>query len=422
METKAPEAPAVPASSLPIPDVLAAAADMSLRFVDLNRRVNSDYGVLGAIFQAILDPDFDRTGTSQTWPSWFAFAAFASRAIGQAQLGAEVAMKAATEYTDSGDAEGALAKHVSPHLGALTRGWFAELESDDHRALATFLVAFHSASRHREAFSGVTLGGLVDPRTLVVGVQRLLDLLKSAPGTTTAERLGSVSVTLRNTMTDGNRRIYRDIGGSAQRYLTYRRARSAPPTPDEVLAEFTLPGSARPEIARAAYDFALAHVTDSPRPIDFDKRFPELGDDSLPLVVAGLALYELAGRTAELARRNPIISFANNDLIYREQHDAVQPAFTPGSTLPGEVDRLSLMQVITPGLEVALRLETWKLWEYADRNPALRTAGLLTSRVSEYNWGVWSERWAPVIDTFGPCYRNPAAMWPPPSPDPDAPM
>jgi hypothetical protein len=288
--------------------------------------------------------------------------------------------------------------------------------------MATFLVALSAAWKDRRGFEGVSLGGLLDPRTLVISVRRLSSLVRSAPGASTIERLDSVASTLRNAMTDGNRRIYRDIGGTAQRYLTYRRSLAASPSPEQVLADFSLPGLARADLARQAYQFAVQHLWDKPQPIDFGSIFPQLGDDSRPLVIAGLALYERAARAQDPAVKNACISFANNFVIYREQRDAVQPAFTPGRTLPGEVDRTRLMELITPGLEVSLRLETWTLWEYAESAPPPRAAGVWTSRVSEYNWAVFDQRWAPVIDTFGPCYRNPAAMWPPPSPDPSAPM
>jgi hypothetical protein len=104
---------------------------------------------------------------------------------------------------------------------------------------------------------------------------------------------------------------------------------------------------------------------------------------------------------------------------YREQHEAVQPAFSPGQVMPGEVDRLKLLAVITPTIQVVLRRETWMFWQYADIHLPARDPDPLYSRVTQYNWGVFGDRWAPVVDTFGPCYRNPAAMWPPPNPDPN---
>jgi hypothetical protein len=83
------------------------------------------------------------------------------------------------------------------------------------------------------------------------------------------------------------------------------------------------------------------------------------------------------------------------------------------------VDRLELLAIITPTIEVVLRLEAWKFWEYAESHLPVRDLNPLRSRATQYNWGVFEDRWLPVIDTFGPCYRNPRAMWPPPNPDPN---
>ena len=52
-----------------IPDVHATALDSSLRYVDLNRHINHDYGILGQLFQAILDPGFRTTGASEAYPA-----------------------------------------------------------------------------------------------------------------------------------------------------------------------------------------------------------------------------------------------------------------------------------------------------------------------------------------------------------------
>ncbi len=87
-------------------------------------------------------------------------------------------------------------------------------------------------------------------------------------------------------------------------------------------------------------------------------------------------------------------------MIYREQQDVVQPAFTPG-------------------IEVALREEIWRFWEFAERHLPARALDPLRSQATEYNWGLFEDRWVSIVDTFGPCYRNPKAMWPPPNPDPN---
>ena len=400
-----------------IPDVHATAANMSLRYVDLNRRINADYGWFGGQFQSIIDPSFHDVGVSDVYPAWFAFAAFASRGIGKAELGAEIGLDAARFYDASGDPRVALTNLLpSTHLEKAA-GLIGALAFEEARLAATFLVAFASACRYHGALTGFNFSAMLDPRVFAVCVDRLLELLKVAPGSNPLDRVASVSLTLRNAMEDGNRRIYSDIGGAAQDYCYFRGANKV--TPEQVLSEFSIGGVSRPEQAEAAYRFALQHLGDSPLPIDFEELFPDLRGDARPLVVAAFALYEAAGRSEDLALKDCLVAFANNLVIYREQHEAVQPAFTPGSVLPGEVDRLKLLAIITPAIEVTLRLETWRFCEYAELHLPRRDNNPLASRVTEYNWGLFADRWAPVVDTYGPCYRNPRAMWPPPNPDPN---
>jgi hypothetical protein len=393
-----------------VPDVHTTAANPSLRYVDLNRRINADYGRFGELFQSIIDPSFTHAGSSDAHASWFAFAAFASRGIGQAELGAQIALDAARAYRESGDPRAALARAVSPHAAELAAGLIEALVREQDRLAATFLAGFASACRHRGAFEGFAFSAILDPRVLAVGVERLLELMAEAPGSDPIERLASVALTLRNTMAEGNRRIYSDIGGAAQDYLSFRQSQSGGVT-------FSL--SNRPDLAKAAYDFAIGHLEDDPLPNRFDQLFPDLMGDTRPLVVAAFALYEQAGETPDTAAKNRCVAFANNFALYREQHEAIQPAFTPGRVLSGEVDRLKLLAIITPGIEVALRLETWRFWEFAERHLPARNLHLLQARATEYNWGLFEDRWAPVVDTFGPCYRNPRAMWPAPNPDPN---
>ena len=402
-----------------IPDVHTTAANLSLRYVDLNRRINHDYGLLGQHFQAIIDPCFASTGASDAYPAWFAFAAFASRGIGQAELGADIGLDAARFYQQSGDHRAALERSLPPHSVQPAAALIATLAHEEARLAATFLVAFASAARHHGAFEGLAVSAMLDPRTLNISVDRLLELLLEAPGSNSLERLASVALTLRNTMEEGNRHIYADIGGMAQDYLCWRQSCVGGVTPAQVLEEFSQPNRSQPGLAKTAYDFALQHLQDTPLPIHFDRLFPGLAGDSRPLVVAAFALYEQAGQKTDIAAKNLYTAFANNFVIYREQPEAVQPAFSPGSTLPGEVDRLKLLAIITPTIQVALRLEIWMFWQYADSRLPARDLNPLHSRATQYNWGVFEDRWAPVIDTFGPCYRNPRAMWPPPNPDPN---
>ena len=390
-----------------------------LRYVDLNRWINADYGRLGEKFQAIVDAAFAPTGTSDANPVWFAFAAFASRGIGKAQLGAAIGLDAARCYRETGDSHAALAQWAPAHVAAAARQTVEKLVGEPARLAATFLFAFASALRHRGAFDGLAISALLDARTLGVSVERLVRLMRSAPGVDPMEHLAAVALTLQNTMEEGNRRIYTDIGRAGHTYLEFRASRGAAPSPREVVGEFSLPGIPGPEHAMRPYEFALAHLWDEPLPIAFERQFLDIVHDARPLVIAAFALYERAGATQDAAEKNRLIAFANNFVIFREQHQAVQPAFTPVTVLPGEVERIKLMEIITPLIEVELRLETWRFWQFAEQHLPRRGSNSLLSRAAEYNWGLFADRWIPVVDTYGPCYRNPRAMWPAPHPDPN---
>jgi len=399
-------------------DTSANAPFQTLRYGDLNRWINAEYGRLGARFQAIIDPSFATTGVSDAYAPWFQFAAFASRGIGKAQLGAAIALDAARNYRETGDHEAALARFIPSHVAELAAGVIGALVRKEARLAGTFLVAFASTLRNQGALDGLAVSALLDPRTFVVTLERMLQIIRTAPGADPIDQLASISRTLRNAMEDGNRRIYMDVGLGGHAYLEFRATRPGV-TPADVLQEFSLPGLSDPDRAKTAYEFAIAHLNDAPPPVHFERLIPGMVLDARPLVIAGFALYEQAGQTRDLEAKNRCVAFANNFLIFREQHQALQPAFTPGSVLPGEVDRLKLLAVITPMIEVELRLETWRFWEYAEKHLPSRGLHPLHSRATEYNWAVFADRWEPVIDTFGPCYRNPRAMWPAPNPDPN---
>jgi hypothetical protein len=219
------------------------------------------------------------------------------------------------------------------------------------------------------------------------------------------------------------------VGGAAQSYLEWRAARGGDVTPDDVLRDFSVtdaknpvatnPAEARDMFDAAAIAAAEAAATGAPADGRVAERFPSPPADLKNAMTAGMALYELAGRTTDRAQKNAIIAQANILLAYREQHDSVQPAFTPGRVLPGEVDRTKLMEILTPS--VRLPLKDGKSWEFAEfapeRLPA-RDLNPLTPRTTEYNWGRFEDRWTPILDSFEAAYQDPAAIWPMPGADP----
>jgi hypothetical protein len=111
---------------------------------------------------------------------------------------------------------------------------------------------------------------------------------------------------------------------------------------------------------------------------------------------------------------------ANNYLAYREQFHAVQPAFTPQKPRLDEVSRTELLQALTPVLCLEMGPVEWKFTDYSSIQRD-RDGKPLTSKATEYNWSVFSDRWPPILQSFEVGYRNPSALWvaPPPLIHPD---
>ncbi len=143
-------------------------------------------------------------------------------------------------------------------------------------------------------------------------------------------------------------------------------------------------------------------------PVDFDRLLPSVSGQSL--MVASFALFEQARREPDAARFERVVSFANNYLAYREQHDSVHPAFAPPKVLPGEVSRSLVMRVFTPTLRLDLGENTWTFNDWACRRPD-RDRSVFTSHATEYNWATFPDRWPAILDAFQFGYRNAAAVW-----------
>ncbi|QRK12920.1 hypothetical protein JQX13_24555 [Archangium violaceum] len=236
---------------------------------------------------------------------------------------------------------------------------------------------------------------LAAPRTLTLTAARMAALYWSAPAWNPLDKAEAVVLTLERTLHGGDVAIFTDIGGAATSYLTWRQSAGAV-TPERVLAEFSLSGAA-PVEAQLAYDYALAHAFDTPRPHAFDALFP--GMDSRSLMVAAFALYEQARLTPGRQEREAFIAMANNYLAWREQHDTVQAVFTPAWPHADEVSRPALMRALTPLLVVHFGTLEWTLADYAYAHPD-RDGNPLTSPPTEYNWAVFWERWPPILDAF----------------------
>ncbi|WNG32193.1 hypothetical protein F0U61_00165 [Archangium violaceum] len=396
-------------ASLLLSTVLSAAparADEGATPLEDNRRITEGYIQLAHAFQALLDPDFQPGGTSGVRPNWFVFAPHASHEAGKGMLGAAMArhlLDAARgrpslsilEALDRLGLTGVLRLSVEQlSLELLLRG----LPTDAAASLGALSTAMN-------------VGALADPRTLTTTAARLASLYWSAPAVSPLDKAEAVVLTLERTLHGGNVAIFADIGGAANAYLAWRQSAGAV-TPGRVLAEFSLSG-ARPEETRLAYDYALAHAHDTPRPHAFDTLFPGMNGRSL--VVAAFALYERARLTPESSEREAIIAMANNYLAWREQHEAVQTAFMPAEAHAGEVSRPEVMRAMTPMLVVHFGTLEWTLADYAYAHPD-RDGNPLTAPPTDYGWATFWDRWPPILDSFEGGYREPTALWVMPEP------
>ena len=377
----------------PIPDAQAIANNPNLHGVELNRAINRTYVSLSRHLQRALDPDF--AGSSQVAPSWYAMAIYASRGAGKGMLAAERALQVVDSQQTLREAFPAVPEQdwqkVQPWLEG--RGALSDA--------AKFLVAFSLAQQ--EGPSRMTL----DPRVLGISAGRLVDIITQPDC-----NMGTFVHTLHSMLEDGNRRIFQDIGVSAQRYLEMRRDQG-PLTPEQVLDAF----SDAPEQAGSAYQDGLRWAQGyDPLTTQFSQIYTM---ETRHLLAAGLALYEKASQESDPRLKDRYIQHAGNLLAYHEQACVAVPAFLPPQIVPGETDRAAVMQVLTPQVDVKTRNWTWSLHQMDQ--PDLDDS-FWTPPSTERNWAYFNDRWEPILDYFGRCAADPASLWPMPCPDPALPI
>lgn len=371
-----------------------------------NRFITQGYIQIAQALQALLDPAYRPGRSSSVLPCWFAFAPHASQEAGKGMLGAAIARR----IIDIAQGEALpSAAHAYDRVG-LTGPMRAGAEKLSG-ALAWHGLPRDAATVIGALASAMNLEPLSDPRTLWSTAHRFARLFFQAPGVLPIDKAEALARTLERMLNEGNVAIFNDIGGSAQAYLAWRQGAGAV-TPDRVLREFTLRG-AKPQDARRAYDFLAARTHEQPTPSDFGRLLPGISGNSL--VVAGFALTETARQAPGGDARDALVSLANNCLAWREQHDAVQPAFTPPSRLPDEVSRPELTQALTPLLCLQLGTVMWNFSDYATAQRD-RDSNPLTSKPTEYDWSAFTDRWPAILNSFALGYRNRAALWtlPPP--------
>jgi len=362
--------------------------------LEVNRIVTATYIHHARWWQQVLDPGTNASSTG-AWPTWFAFAPYASREVG--------------------------------------RGL----------SLLSNLQQFHAFTGLRQAIAVFNVESIAGPHCGPLGVcwghiaailRRAAAVVLPAPGRSLATAVGLLE--------HGNRLICEHVAGASERYMLWRQARGpqVPITPELVLAEFRLqPSSFRatgvhpsvtgtdPAAARRLFEAAmrLAEVSD-PRALLAEHRCVEV------LVVA-FAMWESAGQafrakgTSREHRRR--LELANALVAYCEQAEAAAPAFRPSggsphgrasagdngtvAVLPGEVPRDELMALLTSSVRLPLRRGTWTLDRYARKV----LGELRYYRVK--NWGLLRDRFLPILDAFRMGNElGPSAVWPLPSPDP----
>ncbi len=383
-----------------IPDVVGI-LEQNLRFEQLNEKITESYSQFAHLFQQEFDPSYGSTSLASTSPSWFSFGSFASRQAGLGMYLAGRTVELLEDFEDDQELE-ARCQELFPNQPDLEG-------TGTGRILAYFLLSL--------------TGGALDPRTVVINLDRLAHLVAQAPGENLKSRLIAVAQTARNMLEDGNQRIFSELGVSAQAFCHFGRQQGENLTTDLILDQFSLSADPRPEQARAFYNSAWEAVLNGgDLPTDWESRFPSEQTDHRNLLVAGYALYHRAASVADPGRRDRTLQLAGILLAHREQQDTAQPAFTPGRVVPGEVDRALLMEIMTCGVLVPTRELTWSYSEFAERALPPRDGNLFTPRVTEYNWAHFRDRWPGILDFFQQVFERPGSVWPVPPSNPTQPL
>lgn len=372
-----------------------------------NRRITLGYIQLAYEVQALVDPGLQPGGASTVRPVWYGFAPHASRTAGEGMLGADLARRVirsarlwpSFSVSHSLDRAGITGPMRGSIQGLAQELVLRGLPVDVATSLASLATALNWSQ-------------LADPRVLLATASRFVWVYSAAPAFWPLDRAELIVRTFERTLHEANVAVYSDIAGAGRSYLDWRAARSGAATPAQVLAEFTLPG-ASPAEAQTAYDFALAHAHDTPRPSQLNQLFPGMGWKSL--LVAAFALYEEARLAPTATQRDALIAMGNTFIAWREQHDVAQPVFTPAVPRPDEVSRSALTQLFTPLLKTDFGTYPWNYSDFAYSRPD-PDGSPLTAPPTEYNWGAFGDRWPAILHAFDGVYLDPSAVWAMPEP------
>jgi len=181
-------------------------------------------------------------------------------------------------------------------------------------------------------------------------------------------------------------------------------------TPDKVLNDFAASyqprnGGSGSSLGRSAvYKWAIDNLAN----VDSigGEALTATGFNTMDMNIVGFALYEQAGAAYDASNAAPMAAYVkmgNLLLAYREQHDALAGVFNPGRVFAGECDRAQLMQLMTPMIVFKVGNLEWSLYDYCERN---------NCDVMKFNWGDFSQRFTPILDSFKGVYSNPQSPWP----------
>eukprot|EP00416_Gambierdiscus_australes_P035856 CAMPEP_0171105018 /NCGR_PEP_ID=MMETSP0766_2-20121228/61787_1 /TAXON_ID=439317 /ORGANISM="Gambierdiscus australes, Strain CAWD 149" /LENGTH=424 /DNA_ID=CAMNT_0011565759 /DNA_START=51 /DNA_END=1325 /DNA_ORIENTATION=+ len=357
--------------------------------LEVNRKVTSAYLRWGRWWAQIIDPATNSSSTG-AWPTWFAFAPYASREVGRVLLllNSLIELKVAAGVVQSA------------------------------QILNRKLVVDARCGPLRVCWGQV--GGMI---------WRLATLVLPAPK--------RVVATIYNMLEHGNRLICEHIAGAAEQYAMWRRKQRTV-TPDLLLAEFRL----QPSRFRAGGVPASTSETNPAATRELfeavaGRRDPRalLGEHRcVDILVVAFAAWEAAGvefrKHGASAKHRQWLATGNNLVAYCEQAEAAAPAFRPRASsartyealgdfegpllpLPGEASRDEVMAMMTPLVRLPMRHVTWSLDDYAKTH--LRESWYY----NVLNWGRFEHRYLPILDAFRVGNEaGPGSTWPLPSPDP----
>jgi len=356
------------------------------RYQAINTVINAGYKKFAHCFQSLVERATD-SSLGNRMPVWFGFAPYASRVVGKGEI-ALGAMLSALEDEESSiwDLIPAVsllkgAEHFKDFVMNLVDVFNYGGDSGNMAAMLSVSVLEETVSRAASVVwnkPGDNFLGLPDMK----------------------KRAMAMLTDLRAALERGNRLIYQDVGGMSESYLHYRLDRASDPTPQNIFDEFASVVGASTEDCKTMYDYAMAHLDDSPLPVDFDSQLSGSMDSMTAACgVAGLALYEAAAAESDNNKANSYIKFGNNLLAFREQAFAVQPAFNM---------ELAIFEMMTPTVNLKMRGDNvWTYYGYAGDD------------VINHNWGLFEDRWHPILDAFRVGYESyPGSIWPMPSSDP----